>query len=108
MTTEAKLLLTTAALATLSALAAVAAITLTNGCNQELVPIVNPTPSAPCGNGAWYACPDNGCCYRDEECTSDHRCRYVGEGPTWGATRDGGAAVRPEISPEEARRRDKR
>jgi hypothetical protein len=91
-------------LAVLCALAVVVAIT-TTGCDQTPIPI-SPTPGNVCGVGAWQECPDHGCCLAyTEECTLRHECRYVGEGPLFGASKDGGAAVQPELSPAEVRAR---
>jgi hypothetical protein len=96
-------------LAVLSAAAVVVAVT-TTGCNQAPIPI-NPTKDAPCGNGAYQMCPDHGCCLAyDEVCgQAGHACGageccFVGQGPMFGASRDGGThpRSRPELTPEEA------
>lgn len=92
-------------LAALSAISVFVAITTTSGCAADPVIPINPTKTNPCGVGAYYECPDHGCCLAyTEECTPYHMCRYVGESSTFGAGRDAGPRERPEVSPEQAQK----
>lgn len=114
MTPSTKLLLTTAAFATLCAVAAAAAITMTNGCSADWnapSPII-PEPGNPCGRD-WAACAHGVCCYASDICrpgqTAEQTyCAFGGiEGPSWGVARDAGPplpALYRALTPEQVQR----
>jgi hypothetical protein len=85
-----------------------AALAFAPSCDQTPIPI-NPTPGFPCGQGYYFECPDHGCCGRGERCGEKGHACHEGEccfeGDLFGASKDGGAAVRPELTPAEVRAR---
>jgi hypothetical protein len=69
----------------------VAAVISTSGCKPGWndPPPITPEPGMPCGR-RHYVCHDV-CCYETDICRPGGYCVFGGnEGPTWGASRDGG------------------
>jgi len=102
----------TVAVAIMAALLVVAAVTM-SGCKpgwNDPTPILKEEGN-PCGTH-WHSCKgigdgDGKCCPDDSECRPAGYCAYGGlQGPTWGASKDGGAIERttPQLTPSEVRR----
>ena len=84
-----------------------------HGCNADWNKphAITPEPGLPCGR-IYYVCEDV-CCYHTDICRPGGYCAFGGlEGPTWGSSRDGGAAAEPRLyrglTPEEARKQGPR
>jgi len=99
-------LLCAIAIAALSAVSVVTCVASMESCRwNEPGPIV-PEPGNPCGRD-WHSCGGGTCCQDGWDCRPGGYCAWGGgEGPTWGAQRDGGPSTYyRQLTPEQVRAR---
>lgn len=93
-------------IAVASALLVVWCIATLDGCRWNEPGPIEPEPGNPCGRD-WHSCGNGACCRDGWDCRPGGYCAWGGgEGPSWGAGRDGGPPpTYRQLTPEQVRAR---